>query len=331
MSSSIANLILIIGLIGIGYYVFTGGSGFDIGSIFGLGGGSGGGGPGRAVGKMIYKGTGKVLTGNLAVKDANQSYSMHSGNNRPSTRYIWGSGKGSGAAKCMNFTSYEATVYATYGKGGSSNTRSILTGGGPGQRGNNCCVYSTGFVTSTGKAFAEEEGPHSPKPTIFQMSVQLPNVNGAVDNIGPLAGRTIGLKQVLIRNGQTVRLEGWVDQHNNGNWQLFYRAINPHGGSLPVITKMPMQGENCGEVRFRTDGIWPVTLDTARSFVAELPPNPSPIGNSEPAIPQPIGVTKGSPKTTNKKTTKKSNFSYVYDGNMHYLEQPIISTLWGAY
>lgn len=273
----------------------------DWGSGFNL---SGGGGATAAAGKMIYSGTGKVLGGDLVFKDANQNYKMNSGHNRPSTRYIWGSGKGKGAANCVNFNSYEATIYATYGKGGSSNTRSIITGGGPGQRDKNCCVYSTGFVTSSGDAFAEEEGPHSPHPTIYPMTVQ----GGAIKNIGPLAGRTIGLKQVLIRSGGQVKLEGWVDPQANGQWKLFYRAINPKGGSLPVITKMPMAGENCGEVRFRTDGIWPVTIDAGRSFVAELPDNPrADTGASVQGAPTPAA-----PDKTSKKKKKSSKFASSY-------------------
>ena len=304
---------------------------FGIGPKGGAGGGLSAGGATAVAGKMIYSGTGRVLAGSLAVKDANKSYSMASGNNRPSTRYIWGSGKGKGDAKCVNFNSYEATVYVTYGSGGSSNTRSILTGGGPGQRGNNCCVYSTGFVTSTGDAFAEEEGPHSPHPTIYKMNVQ----GGAIKNIGPLHNRTIGLKQVLIRNGAQVKLEGWVDPQANGQWKLFYRAINPKGGSLPVITKMPMAGENCGEVRFRTDGIWPVELDTARSFVAELPDNPrADTGANIQGAPLAAAKTGNKipdTKKTSSKNKKKSNFAFVYDGNMHYLEQPQVSYLYNPY
>jgi len=245
-----------------------------------------GGGATAAAGKMIYRGTGKVLTGDLAVLDANKAQSLDSGGSRPSTRFIWGSGKGKGAAKCVDFNSYEATVYAKLGPGGSANTRAIVTGGGGGQRGKNCCVYSVGFVTSSGEAFAEEEGAHEPHPTIEKMPV----VGGSIKNIGPLKNRTIGFKEVLIRGGGQVLLEGWVDPDASGNWKLFYRARNPKGGNLPVITKTGLVGETCGEVRFRCDDIWPVTIDTSRSFVAELPDNAVPAGGN---VGNPVDVATG--------------------------------------
>lgn len=343
MSGAISNLIILVGVATAGWYLWTQtdflnfiktGGKIDFASLFKLGGGgaaaqpASGGGATAASGKMIYQGTGKVLTGDLAVKDAKENYGLASGGSRPSSRYIWGSGKGKGAAKCVDYNSYEATVYVTFGTGGkpASNTRAIITGGGPGQRGKNCCVYSLGFVTTTGQAFAEEEGAHEPKPTIEQMDV----VGGAVKNIGKLSGRTIGLKEILIRNNGAVRLEGWVDKQANGNWELFYRANDPHGGSLPVITHTGMVGEKCGEVRFRCDGIWPVTMDTSRSFIAEIPDTAVASSPHPPAA----ATTTATAKTPKKPATKKSKLArsfYTYNCGMMYTQPSPISTLYGDY
>lgn len=338
MSGAVSNIIILVGLAAAGWYLWTQtdflnfiktGGKIDFGSLgnaLKLGGGAApASGATAASGKMIYKGTGKVLTGDLTVKDAKENYGLASGGSRPSSRYIWGSGKGKGAAKCVDYNSYEATVYVTFGTGGkpAANTRAIITGGGGGQRGKNCCVYSLGFVTSTGEAFAEEEGAHEPKPTIFKMDV----VGGTVKNIGKLSGRTIGLKEILIRNGGSVRLEGWVDKEANGNWQLFYRANNPHGGSLPVITHTGMVGEKCGEVRFRCDGIWPVTMDTSRSFVAELPDNAV---ASDPHPPAAAAAAAAPAKKTSKKAKLARSF-FIYNCGMMYTQSTPISTLYSEY
>lgn len=286
----------------------------DLLGLCGGGGGSSSSGNGSGVttasGKMIYRGTGKVLTGDLAVLDANKSQSLDSGGSRPSTRFIWGAGKGKGAANCVDYNSYEATVYAKLGPGGSSNTRAIVTGGGGGQRGKNCCVYSVGFVTSSGESFAEEEGAHEPHPTIEKMPV----VGGSIKNIGPLANRTIGFKEILIRGGGQVLLEGWVDDKNDGNWKLFYRAKNPHGGNLPVITRTGLAGEKCGEVRFRCDDIWPVEIDKSRSFVAELPDNATPATGNNPVDiatggAAPKGATQKKEAEAVKKTTTAAKYA----------------------
>lgn len=325
MSSAVTTLITLVIVGAIGYYVWT-----NKDSILGM---VKSGGDGMAVGgKMIYKGTGKVITGDSAFVDAKNPYPMHSGAQRPSARFIFGGGKGK---QCVPFHSLEATVYTTIGapSGKPPTTCFALQTGGPGQSGNNCCTYNLGFDAS-GKAIAEEEGAHSPAPTSVPMSVS-PGMN-----IGPLHNRTIGLKTIIYHpSANQVVVEGWVDAQNNGSWKLFYKSTNPHGGALPIITHSPMAGSPCQEARLRIDAHWPIEFDKARSFVAEIPDNPSPmIGVTNPittvkpltpAQKQLVGATSTTPKGKTK--TKKSNYAFEYDGQFHYPEFSPISYLYNPY
>lgn len=336
MSSAVANVILLLGLAGIGYYLFVNRDNVSsvIGNIFGVGGGGGGSsGATAAAGKMIYKGTGKVIPGSKWTNKSQACWAMSSGGCRSSSRFQCAEGC------CIPYHDLEATVYVHVGPRSAhtkGSARLILTTGGPGQSGNNCCVYSLGF-TEQGQAYAEEEGPHSPHPHIYPMPV----TGGAVRDIGPIVNRTIGLKNIIWHSGGQTHVEGWVDQKADGNWQLFYRAINPHGGNLPVITHSPMAGSSCQEVRCRVDNYWPITFDTARSFVAELPPNPVPAGGAVPTTPDaaikaatggkaPKGSTqKKQVAEAKKSTTKKSNLAYT--GEFQYLETPQVSYLYKPY
>src|SRR5690348_960981 len=110
--------------------------------------------------KLIKKGTGRIIAGDQGILKRDDI--MESGHNRPSFRYIFWKNAPSG---CIPYFNYEATFYAKIGDGQPNrHLRAIVTGGGGGQTGNNCCVYSVGFE-STGKAFAEEEGQHDPHHT----------------------------------------------------------------------------------------------------------------------------------------------------------------------
>ena len=324
MSSSIADLILIIGIIGIGYYIVTSTGG--LGGISGLIGELGIGGITAASGKMIYKGTGKVISGSQFKNESQQCWAMSSGGCRSSSRFLCEKGC------CVPYHDLEATVYIHVGPHSSNSkgsARLILSAGGPGQSGNNCCVYSLGF-TEAGQAYAEEEGPHSPHPHIYPMPV----TGGVVRDIGPIVNRTIGLKNIIWHSGGQTHVEGWVDQKADGNWQLFYKAVNPHGGNLPVITHSPMSGSTCQEVRCRVDNYWPITFDASRTFIAELavPVVPTTDKNTSPITSSQQTQAPSSPvvKTKSKKgTSKKSNLAYT--GEFKYLESAPISYLYSEY
>ena len=311
---------------------------FGIGPKGGTGGGITAGGATAASGKMIYKGTGKVIPGSAFKNNSQACWALSSGGCRSSSRFQCEKGC------CVPYHDLEATVYLHVGPHSShskGSARLILSAGGPGQSGNNCCVYSLGF-TEAGQAYAEEEGPHSPHPHIYPMPV----TGGVVRNIGPIANRTIGLKNIIWHTSGNTFVEGWVDQKADGNWQLFYRAVNPHGGNLPVITHSPMSGSTCQEVRCRVDNYWPINFDASRTFIAELAMPISPLTVSADSKQQMAGMTPAQIELTTgkkpqqmtttavKKTSskkKKSNFAFEYDGNMHYLEQPMVSTLWSEY
>lgn len=216
-----------------------------------------------ARGGMLYRGTGRIITGDKWTNQSQQCWSLASGGCRSSSRFQCEKGC------CVPYRDLEANWYfhagptSRYLKG---TTRAMLSVGGPGQSGKNCCVYSLGFIQNSGQSYAEEEGPHSPSPTIYAMPVQ----GDTVGNIGPIVNRTIGIKSVLWHDSGGTQVEGWVDSAGNGSFRRFYKSTNPHGGSLPVITHSPMAGDNCQEARGRIDGVWPVNWDTARTFVAEL-------------------------------------------------------------
>jgi hypothetical protein len=63
---------------------------------------------------------------------------------------------------------------------------------------------SLGFDRATGKVYAEEEGPHSPSPTIAPMVVQ----GGGMGGTGPIENRIPGIKIVLWYEGNNVNVEG---------------------------------------------------------------------------------------------------------------------------
>jgi hypothetical protein len=232
---------------------------------------------------MIYKGTGKTLSGNLAKIEAKNPWPMQSGQKRPSVRGIWGAGKGKGEAKCVPYHSLEGTVYVELGPSiAKAPTIALLVqSGGPGQRGQNGCTYNLGFHID-GTAVAGEECQHDPKVR----GGKIPGVIKGV-NIGPLEKRTLGIKWILTHpNKDTVHLEGWVDKNNDGKWIQFYSFDNPHGGKdIPVITKVPMFGnDNCQELRFRADSFWPVKFLADKSFIAELEDNPQKIYEQDPKL-----------------------------------------------
>ncbi|HEY6537314.1 MAG TPA: hypothetical protein VIY08_16190 [Candidatus Nitrosocosmicus sp.] len=83
-----------------------------------------------------------------------------------------------------------------------------------------------------------------------------------VQNIKLLKNRTIGLKSIIFHDSNhNTHLEGYVDKDDNNNWKCFYKAVHPHGGHLPIITKVPMTGkDNCQEMCVRYDNYWPVDL-----------------------------------------------------------------------
>lgn len=312
MSSSISSLILIIGVGFIGYYLWssTVGGGFNLfGNI-------------RA--KQLYKGTGRVIPGNRFTNQSKACWSMSSGGCRSSSRFQCEKGC------CVPYHDLEATVYVHVGplsahrKGNSA--RLILSAGGPGQSGNNCCVYSLGF-TEQGQAYAEEEGPHSPHPHIYPMGV----TGGAVSNIGPIANRTIGLKNIIWHTAGQTHVEGWVDSTNNGVWKKFYSAVNPHGGNLPVITHSPMSGSSCQEVRCRVDNYWPISFDVQRTSIAELsmPLHPTTDVSTHPVTSSQQTQASGKGKTKTKSKSKKSNLAYA--GEFVYPEKPQMSLLYSDY
>ena len=225
--------------------------------------------------KMFYQGTGKVIPGGQWFKESDPCWSMGGGGCRASTRLIYYKVKdehGNRVGGCIDYHDLEVTAYVKIGDTAEHHqgeARCIVTTGGPGQSGQNCCVYSLGF-TQDGKAYAEEEGPHEPRATIFKMDV----VGGdpEVQNIGPLKSRTIGLKSVIYHIGDDTYLEGYVDKNADNNWKRFYKAKNPHGGDLPVIKKSPMHGDDCQEMRVRYDNHWPVDLVPEKSSICEIKP-----------------------------------------------------------
>jgi hypothetical protein len=227
---------------------------------------------------MIYKGTGQVIPGTGIARDprSSQNYSMASGHNHASTRYLCWKGHGAG---CVPFYNKEVTAYIQVGAVQDAKQRCIVTSGGSGQTGNNCCVYSVGF-TLAGTPWMEEEGPHSPSPHITKNMA--PNT-GSIGNIG---GKTIGIKLIQWVDSGGSHLEGWVDAADDGQWKQFYKGLNVSGPAkgmqLPVITHVGMMGDTCQEVRIRCDGAWPVTLDQARSSIAEIAVPVQPIGSSVP-------------------------------------------------
>lgn len=274
------------------------------------GSGSGGGRSGVVNAKAIYQSTGKVIPGSRFSNKSQACWKMSSGGCRSSARFQCEKGC------CVPYHDLEATVYVHVGPLSANrkgNSRLILTAGGPGQSGNNCCVYSLGF-TEQGQAYAEEEGAHSPHPHIYPMTV----TGGNVRNIGPLANRTIGLKNIIWHSGGQTHVEGWVDSRNNGNWEKFYYAVNPHGGSLPVITHSPMVGSTCQEVRCRIDNFWPVTFDASRSGIEELQmplrpaSGPGAGGYDTPqALQQLAGVKPAKTKKKNNTNKKKSHYTSI--------------------
>lgn len=214
-------------------------------------------------GGFIYRGTGRIVSGNSFVRKSQLCWKMSSGGCRSSVRF-----------QCANhcnvpFRNLEATTYVHIGplsphrKGEG---RLVLTTGGPGQSGKNCCVYSLGF-TQQGHAYAEEEGAHSPHPHISKMPV----IGGEISSIGPLANRTIGLKNIIWHDSHGTHVQGWVDYSNRGQWHKFYDTVNPHGANLPVITHSPMVGRaGEQEARVRIDNHWPVSFDISHTNVREI-------------------------------------------------------------
>jgi hypothetical protein len=234
--------------------------------------------------KMIHQGTGNSIPGDKWYKDANKNWEMSSkdknGNHkhRPSTRLIYYKNKGP-HGDCVPYHDLEVTAYVKVGPkadNAEGDARLIVTTGGPGQSKQNCCVYSLGFDADSGKAYAEEEGPHSPHPTIQPMDVK----GGEIDGIGPIGNRTIGLKEIIYHDSSGTHVEGWVDKDANNGWKCFYKELNPHGkakpksgqSDLPVITKVPMAGDKCQEMRIRCDNYWPVDLIPDKSSIAEIVP-----------------------------------------------------------
>jgi hypothetical protein len=235
---------------------------------------------------MIYPVTDKVIKGNQWFKETSPRWKMSSGGHRPSTRLIYYKLKdrqGNHVGGCVPYKDLEVTAYVKIGGLGSDpqgEARCIVTTGGPGQHDDCCCVYSIGF-THNGDAYAEEEGPHEPKPTIFKMPV----VGGdpGLGNIGSMENRTIGLKSIIYHDSDGTHLEGYVDKDNNNQWKCFYKSINPHGvnphhpprhgerADLPVITHVPMEGDDdCQEMRVRYDNYWPVDLVAEKSSIREI-------------------------------------------------------------
>ncbi len=229
--------------------------------------------------KMIYESDGinNIIPGAKWFKESDPQWPMSGGGSRASTRLIYYKVRdhnGDQVGGCIDYHDLEVTAYVKIGDASEhrqGEARCIITTGGPGQHDDCCCVYSIGF-TQEGKAYAEEEGPHSPHPTIFKMDV----VGGDhdVQNIGPLKNRTVGLKSIIYHDSDhNTQLEGYVDKDNNNNWKCFYKAVNPHGGDLPVITKVPMAGnDHCQEMRVRYDNHWPVDLVPEKSSIRKIVP-----------------------------------------------------------
>jgi len=219
--------------------------------------------------KMMHQATGKVIPGSKWFKDAKEKWPMHSGGTRPSTRLIYYKNKGPDG-DCIPYRDLEVTAYVKFGErkdNARGEARCIITTGGPGQTKKNCCVYSIGF-TEKGKAYCEQEGAHEPKPTIKKMKVE----GGEITDIGELYNRTIGLKTVIYHKDGHTYVEGHVDKDANNDWKIFYKAEDPHGEGLPVITKVPMNGDQCQEMRVRCDNIWPVDLIAEKSSIREIVP-----------------------------------------------------------
>jgi len=235
---------------------------------------------------MIYPVTDKVIKGKQWFKESSPCWGMAHGGCRASTRLIYYDLKdhnGHRVGGCVPYKDLEVTAYVKIGDTAQHHqgeARCIITTGGPGQHDDCCCVYSLGF-TQDGKAYAEEEGPHEPQPTIFKMPV----VGGddEVQNIGKLKNRTIGLKSIIYYDSAGTHLEGYVDKDNNNQWKCFYKALNPHGinphhppghgerRDLPVITHVPMEGDDdCQEMRVRYDNYWPVDLAAEKSSIREI-------------------------------------------------------------
>jgi hypothetical protein len=158
-----------------------------------------------------------VIPGTAWQVEANEYWRLQSGGYRASSTFLCYK------PNCVLYRDLEATAYVRLGsisphsKGAG---RFIISSGGPGQSSDpasrNCCNYSLGWDVKTGQSYAEEV--HT-LPFFQCRSV-----------VGPLANRTLGIKMVLYHSSRgDVVLEGWVDQHNNNQWTLFYGDENPKG------------------------------------------------------------------------------------------------------
>jgi hypothetical protein len=119
------------------------------------------------------------------------------------------------------FRDFEVTAYLHIGpeaQHSKGTARLIIGGGGPGQRNQNCCIYSIGFDQKTGRTYAEEEGSHEPLK-ISPMAIE----GDTVGSIGPVVNRNVGIKFVLWHDGGT-QVEGYVDSDAIGQWRRFYKA-----------------------------------------------------------------------------------------------------------
>jgi hypothetical protein len=226
---------------------------------------------------FIYKRVGQVLPGSaFASYGTSSRHALNSGGRRPSTRFVYGSGK----VGCVPFFNKEFTAYVHVGTVYDHRQRLILTSGGGPQAHDrpNCCVYSVGF-TMGGAPWVEEEGPHNNggihiTPNLYGHTNKGPHLS----SIGSLHNRTIGIKHVnyIDKHGNSI-LEGFVDKNANGHWTLYYRGVNVsghfrQGGHAPVITHAGLTGSKCQEARIRGDGAWPVTLNKHLTSIAHIEP-----------------------------------------------------------
>lgn len=220
-------------------------------------------------GPTLYKSTGRSIAGTSWKVVEQECWKMASGGCRASSRFQFAN-----SPNCVPFKDLEVTTYVHVGprtKEAKGTPRLILgTGGGP-QTKNNCCIYSVGYDAYTGHPHVEIEGAHDPSPHIYPIVVQ----GGEVGDIGALANREIGLKNVLWHDQAGTQLEGWVDANASGQWRRFYKGTNPKAGGLGPITHPGMAGDPCQEARARVDGHWPVKWDASKTFVSELALPPS--------------------------------------------------------
>lgn len=226
---------------------------------------------------MIYdsKGSENIILGDKWFKESDPQWPMSAGGSRASTRlnyYKVKDDKDQHLGWYIDYYDLEVTAYIKIGsdaKYQQGEARCIITTGGPGQHDNCCWVYPIGYVQE-GDAYAEEGGSHFPHPIIFKMDVI--GGDSDVQNIWLLKNRTIGLKSIIFHDSNhNTHLEGYVDKDDNNNWKCFYKAVNPHGGHLPIITKVPMTGkDNCQEMRVRYDNYWPVDLVPEKSSIRSI-------------------------------------------------------------